>query len=420
MPSSLFEDFPNVDELIDWSKKLPHLKPVISNMHIHTPYSFSAFENINEAVALAKQQDVLILGISDFNTTEGYDKFTDECLKSKIFPVYGMETIALSVEDQKANIRWNDPNNPGRIYFCGKGFQYPVDCSQKTNETLKRITQSLECQIHQMIDKMNEHLKKTLPDINLSYEYIRDNMTEGTVRERHLAKALEQIISKTFIDLQEKARALKSLYGKDSKVNIADSVSLQEEIRTNLIKAGGVAFVEESPSAYLDIEEAKSIMLDMGGIPCYPVLLDGTKGKPTEFESDPELLCDELIKRDIYCAEFIPTRNDINLLREYVSVFNRKGIILTAGTEHNTPKMEPMVPMCRNGVKLDGMLMETFYKGACVVSAHQYLVKRGQKGYVDKNGTRNENIDMLESIGEAVIAYYLFGNLERTKDGIQI
>ncbi len=408
MAPSLFDDFPNPDELIDWSKKSPHMKPIRSNMHIHTPYSFSAFENIGEAIRLAKQQDIFILGISDFNTTEGYNEFTYECLKSKIFPVYGMETIALSVEDQKTNIRWNDPNNPGRIYFCGKGFQYPVNCSQKTNDTLNRIKQALECQIRQMIDKMNEHLKKTLPDISLSYEYIRDNMTEGTVRERHLAKALEQIISKTFIDPQEKAKALRSLYGKDSKVNLADSVSLQEEVRTNLIKAGGVAFVEESPSAYLDVEEAKSIMLDMGGIPCYPVLLDGTKGKPTEFESDPELLCDELIKRNIYCAEFIPTRNDINLLKDYVSVFNRKGIILTAGTEHNTPKMEPMIPMCRNEVKLDDMLMETFYRGACVVAAHQYLVKKGEKGYIDKNGNRNEKIDKLEIIGEAVIRYYLF------------
>lgn len=411
MPSSLFEDFPNTNELIDWSKNHRRLKPIMSNMHIHTPYSFSAFDNISSAVTLARQQDILILGISDFNTTEGYDEFTDECLKSKIFPVYGMETIALSVEDQKKNIRWNDPNNPGRIYFCGKGFQYPVKCSQKTSDTLERIKQALECQIRQMIDKMNEHLKRTLPEISLSYEYIRDNMTEGTVRERHLAKALEQIISKTFITPQEKAKALRSLYGKDSKVNLADSVSLQEEIRTNLIKAGGVAFVEESPSAYLDIDEAKFIMLDMGGIPCYPVLLDGTKGKPTEFESDPELLCDELIKRNIFCAEFIPTRNNIDLLKEYVSVFNRKGIILTAGTEHNTPKMEPMVPMCRDGVKLDDMLLETFYRGACVVAAHQYLVKKGEKGYIDKDGNRNEKLDMLESIGEAVIAYYLFGKV---------
>ena len=409
MPSSIFDDFPKIDELMNWSKKSPSTKPVMSNMHIHTPYSFSAFENISSAVKLAKQQDILILGISDFNTTEGYDEFTNECLKSKIFPIYGMETIALSVEDQKTNIRWNDPNNPGRIYFCGKGFGYPVNCSQKTQDILNRIKQALEDQIRQMIDKMNEHLKRTLPDISLSYEYIRDNMTEGTVRERHLAKALEQIISKKFVDTKEKAKALRLLYGKDNKVDLTDSVSLQEEIRTNLIKAGGVAFVEESPSAYVDIETAKFIMLDLGGIPCYPVLLDGTKGKPTEFESDPELLCDELIKRDIYCAEFIPTRNNIELLREYVSVFNKRGIILTAGTEHNTPKMEPMVPMCRNGVKLDDMLVETFYKGACIIAAHQYLVKKGEKGYVDKQGNRNENLDKLESIGKAVIAYYLFG-----------
>ena len=403
MPSLAFKEFPDVGDLLDWRNQRPPQRPVPSNLHIHTPYSFSAFSDVNEAVRLAREQGVLILGISDFNTTKGYEEFTEECQSIGVFPAYCMETIALSVEDQKSGIRWNDPNNPGRIYFCGKGMQCPSQHSKYTQDTLHRIADALERQSRQMIDRVNHHLKDTLPDIRLDYDHIRDTITKGTVRERHVAKALQQAISKIFPNAAEKAKALKKLYGKESQVDVMDDVALQEELRSNLLKAGKAAFVEESPEAYLSFEEARSLILDMGGIPCYPVLADGTRGVPTEIERDPEALCDELLQRSIYCAEFIPIRNDINLLREYVSVFKRKGIVLTTGTEHNTPKMEPMVPGCRGGVDLDETLKEAFWKGACVVAAHQYLLSAGRTGFVDIN----EDVKRLESIGAAVIAYYL-------------
>lgn len=404
----MFDEYPDLDKLMDWYRSRTKQKASSVNLHIHTPYSFSAFKDVSEAVRLASEQKVLVLGISDFNTTKGYDEFTRECLNTKIFPAYGMETIALSVKDQKAGIRWNDPNNPGRIYFCGKGFQYPIQASKKTQDTLAKIAQALETQVQQMIVKLNEHLKKVLPKIQLSYDYIKDNMTNGTVRERHLAKALQYELMKHFTDLNDRSKALTAIYGKDSQIDVSNSVLLQDELRSNLLKAGKVAFVEESPDAYLDIEEAKSITLDMGGIPCYPVLLDGTKGEPTEAEKNPESLCDNLISKGIYCAEFIPTRNDINLLREYVSVFKKKGIVITAGTEHNTPMMEPMTPKCRGGVALDEFLKETFWQGACVIAAHQYLVGKNLTGYMDSLGNRtNMTVEKLESIGEAVITGYL-------------
>ncbi len=355
---------------------------------------------------LAREQDVRVLGISDFNTTEGYARFTEECQKAGIFPVYCMEIMALSVEDQASEKRWNDPGNPGRIYFCGKGLRYPVELSQRAQNTLLRIAQALEEQARQMIDKINRHLKNTVPRIQLDYEHIRDTLAEGTARERHIAKALQQAIDKAFPGSAEKLVVLRTLYGSESQVDVTDDVALQNELRSNLLKAGKVAFVEEKPEAYLSLDEAKSLILDMGGIPCYPVLADDSKGDLTDFESDPESLSRELLQRGIYCAEFIPARNDISLLRDYVSAFRRKGIILTAGTEHNTPRMEPMVPGCRGGVELDEALKRVFWQGACVVAAHQYLTSMGRAGYVDTLGNRTKT-ERLESIGEAVIAYYL-------------
>ena len=399
---------PGPDELLNWAAQRPSQEAVLSNLHIHTPYSFSAFAGIREAVNLAHEQGVRVLGISDFNTTRGYQDFSEECQKVGVFPAYCMETIALAVEDRNSGRRWNDPNNPGRIYFCGKGLRYPAQFDQHTQDTLSQAAQALEHRVREMMNKLNRHLEKTLPGMQLNYDHICETMTEGTVRERHLAKALQQALDREFPGALEKSEALKALYGSESQTDVTDEVALQDQLRLNLLKAGKVAFVEEKAEAFLSLAGARSLILDMGGIPCYPVLVAGSKDEFTEIEQSPDSLCDELLRRGVYCAEFIPTRNDMDTLEEYVSVFRKRGVVLTAGTEHNTPRMEPMVPACGGGVELDGTLKEVFWKGACVVAAHQYLTGIGRAGYVDHQGNRtDERSTELEAVGEAVIAYYL-------------
>lgn len=400
--------FPQPNELLSWAKQHKYRISTEPNLHIHTPYSFSAFADIKQAVELAGEQNISVLGISDFNTTAGYEEFTRECQQANVFPAYCMEMIALSVEDQGSGRRWNDPSNPGRIYFCGKGLRYSAEFSQNAQDILSKLAQASEIRVREMIDRMNDHLANTVPAIKLNYDYIRDEMAKGAVRERHIAKALQQAIEKEFPNAADKENALKALYGMDSKVDAADEVALQNELRSNLLKAGKVAFVKERQETYLSLGEAKSLVLDMGGIPCYAVLAAGKRNELNEVEREPELLADELLRRGIYCVEFIPTRNDIDLLREYVSIFRKKGIITTAGTEHNTPRMEPMIPSCSGGIELDKSLKEAFWKGACVVVAHQYLTGISHAGYVDNIGKRtSEETAKLEDIGEAVIAYSL-------------
>jgi hypothetical protein len=42
-----------------------------SNTHIHSPYSYSAFESIEQSLFLAAEEHVDILGINDFYITDG-------------------------------------------------------------------------------------------------------------------------------------------------------------------------------------------------------------------------------------------------------------------------------------------------------------------------------------------------------------
>lgn len=48
---------------------------------MHTPYSFSAFRDIDDALDRAATENVKVVGINDFYTTAGYDEWAVGCEK---------------------------------------------------------------------------------------------------------------------------------------------------------------------------------------------------------------------------------------------------------------------------------------------------------------------------------------------------
>ena len=98
----------------------------------------------------------------------------------------------------------------------------------------------------------------------------------------------------------------------------------------------------------------------------------------------------------------------MQLLEKYASYLHEQGFVVTFGSEHNTPKMEPIRLFARGGVPLSERLREINYKGACVIAAHQHLVAQGLQGYLDDKGEadrsrRDEYISLgmrLVEIGE--------------------
>jgi len=57
------------------------------NAHLHTPYSFSAFENLEDALDQAVSENVKIVGINDFYSTAGYPEWHDGALRRNLFPL---------------------------------------------------------------------------------------------------------------------------------------------------------------------------------------------------------------------------------------------------------------------------------------------------------------------------------------------
>jgi len=401
--------FPSLDILIKEVKglSLPEFRE--SNGHIHTPYSFSAFSALETAFKMALEEKITVLGINDFYVTDGYDAFHDGCVKNRIFPLFNIEFIGLLKEEQKKGIRINDPNNPGRIYFSGKGLDYPFKVSWLQRRQLRIIKKESQAQIKAMIVKLNQLIQQEKPDIELSYSTVKKIYAHELVRERHIAKALRELVINTSPVEEEQLHFLESLYGgKKSKTGMSKPAALENEIRANLLKSGGAAFVEEDESSFLELRKIIRIIIKAGGIPCYPVLLDDSSGRFTEFESDPEKLYQSLKHLGIECIELIPGRNDLVILKNFVDFFHQKGFIITFGTEHNTPEMMPLTVTTRGSVALDDSLKKIAYEGACVIAAHQYLRADGRQGYVLPDGTHSvKQTRELINLGQLVIEYFL-------------
>jgi hypothetical protein len=395
--------FPDKNTLLSMH---PDIKVLNVNSHIHTPYSFSAFNSIPEIFRQAINENIALLGINDFFVADGFDLFCAGAFNNSIFPLFSIEFIGLLKEQQQSGIRINDPNNPGRCYFCGKGLDYPFRVEPDISEKLNYVIWLGQEQVRAMIDRLNDLFRVTAPEIVFSYENIRSGYAKNLVRERHLAKAVRVAIYEKYRDNKSRIQLLERLFEKSPESDMADLPGVENEIRSNLLKAGGRAFVEEDENTFLQLEEIIRIINNAGGIPCYPVLLDNKKGDYTEFEQSPDSLLHELSQRGISCIELIPGRNDADHLESFVNFFYDHNFIILMGTEHNTPEVAPLTCNTRGRKPLSANMQRIAYEGACVVSAHQYLRAFGEQGYTITDGMPDQKrIEYLIRLGNALIHF---------------
>ena len=243
----------------------------------------------------------------------------------------------------------NDPNNPGRTYLSGKGLNCPPTLSGAPKRQLEEVKAESNAQVERMCAKLNDWLKAEGKDIQLDINEIKKNLTKGQLRERHLAKALRMAL---YPDAENPAKT-------------------ENELRSKLLKAGGAAFVPEDPKAFLPMETVCDIIRAAGGIPTYPFLADDAKGNFTDFEGDLMKAADTLRKRGIGSVEFITTRNTTAVLEQYAGYLEDEGFIVTFGSEHNTPALEPIRLRTRDNDVLSEKLRAINWRGACSVAAHQ-------------------------------------------------
>jgi hypothetical protein len=351
------------------------------NGHLHTPYSFSAFSAPVEAIQLAKKENIKVVGVNDFNTVRGYQAWSDGCREHQLVPLFNIEMIGLNADDQAAGIKVNDPSNPGRTYISGKGLTTKSLPSSVATWLNKAVADNNE-QSKAMTALMNQYLEKVKAPFTLNYDDISADLTLGQVRERHLARALRIKTDEYFTSEAGRLDFYTLLTGK--KPAALDEAFIENMLRSALLKAGGPAFIPEDSSSFADLQTIRRLILDAGGVPTYPFLGDALKGQCTDFEESLPKTIRQLKERGFYSAEFITTRNSLEYLEQTAKELWANGFLVTFGTEHNTPAMEPLEPMASGSKKLTDTLMMINVQSVCILLAHQYLTEKTGEGWLDK------------------------------------
>jgi len=393
----------------------PAARPRV-NAHIHLPPNFSAFETTEQAVALAQAQDVRVLGASNYYDYTVYGEFAAQAQARGIFPLFGLETIVLMGELVREGVKINDPGNPGKMYLCGKGITRFDPMTPQAQALLQTIRDNDAARAAAVTEKLAIVFAHAGLTTGLTADAIKERVAQRHqcppetvyLQERHIAQAFQEALFEGVSEAQ-RAGVLERAYGTAPKADRTDAVAVQNELRAQLLKAGKAAYVAET---FVGFDHAYQLILALGGIPCYPVLADGTSPL-TEYEADPRQLASDLKARGIPCAELIPNRNAPNVLSRYVHALRDAGLFVTAGTEHNTLDLLPLEPVCVGGVPVPDDVQEIFWEGACVVAAHQYLATQGGTGYVNAQGLPNtaytsaeERIAAFRALGSQVIGRY--------------
>jgi hypothetical protein len=402
------------------SKAAPPQALPKSNTHIHLPPNFSAFETVEQAVGLAAAQQLRVLGVANYYHYAVYGDFARLARRHAIFPLFGLEIIALLDDLVRAGVKINDPGNPGKMYLCGKGitrFDPPSDAAERV---LGLIRENDSKRMAAMLARLAEIFQtRGLPtglDENAVKAMVvrRHGCAADSVylQERHVAQAFQEALFER-VPAEARAERLSQILGAACKIDPADAVKIQNAIRAHLMKAGKPAFVQES---FVTFEQAYRLILELGGLPCYPTLADGTT-PICAYEEPVEKLIDTLLANKIYCVEFIPIRNKPDVLARYVLAMRRAGLVVTAGTEHNTRDLLPLEPTCGGGEPVPEELKTLFWEGTCVLAAHQFLVLNGRCGFVTGEGARNpaykaaeKGITAFRKLGAQVIESFGVAN----------
>ena len=170
---NILHSFPETNKLINWYNNLSADNIYKVNGHIHTPFSFSSFQNIEQIFELATKENIKVLGINDFYAADGFINFYKNSLRRKIFPLFNIELIGLLKDAQLKNIRINDPNNPGRIYISGKGLKYPFSLDAENKKILQQAINESQLHINAIIDKANQWFQQAEVNVKLSYNKIK-------------------------------------------------------------------------------------------------------------------------------------------------------------------------------------------------------------------------------------------------------
>ena len=129
-------------------------------------------------------------------------RFAQAAEKAGILPLFGVEFITVVEDLRAADIRVNDPANPGRMYLCGKGVDPFRDPGPEASRIADAARVANETRAREMARLLRDHfaaagLATSLDDRAIVADIAeRARVPEAWVvlQERHLAMAFQEAL----------------------------------------------------------------------------------------------------------------------------------------------------------------------------------------------------------------------------------
>jgi hypothetical protein len=354
----------------------------VVNMHCHTIFSFNGYGYSPSALAwLGRRRGLAAMGIVDFDVLDGVDEFLDACELVGLRGSAGIETRVFVPEFATREI--NSPGEPGVCYQMGIGFA-SGQAKGRAAEILADLRQRATDRNRGMLARVNAHLAP------VSIDYERDVLPltpKGNATERHMLTAYVAAAERAYPGRAERVRFWAEKLGMEqTKVEamIDDVPEFKNVIRAQLMKRGGVGYVEASPESFPTVDEFHEMIARCGALPCF-AWLDGTSAG----ERDIEELLELMVEKGAVAVNVIPDRNwnikdpqtrrvKVQNLHDFVRLTQELDLPLNVGTEMNkyglklvddfdAPELEPV--------------RQAFLDGAYFVYGHTLMQRALSLGY---------------------------------------
>lgn len=360
--------------------------PVVANTHVHVPPNASTDNTLDSLLTQARSEGLRVVGSSNFFDMQVLPEFTKRALEQGIYPLLGIEIITYDRDLEAAGWTVNDPQNPGRYYLQGRGLS-AARVAAGASATARSIRSENDARAERQVALLSELMVESGLSVEVTAaEVVAEVASRSEVpnswvslQERHIARAFaDRLLA---LDIRQRRAVLERAIGRAPRGDLNEAGDLQTEIRATLLKHGQAAFVPDSP---ITLADGYAMVLELGGIPTYCAVADGAS-PICDYERPAIALAARIRDRNMQAAELVTARNTRRCVDEYVAAFQDSGLLVMAGSEHNTPHRVPMALTCADG-PLSEFAAGAFWEGACVVAAHQDLVARGELGFVDQKG----------------------------------
>jgi hypothetical protein len=226
-----------------------------------------------------------------------------------------------------------------------------------------------------MIGRVNAYLDPVKLDFDRDVAPLTPS---GNATERHLCEAYERKAVETFPDSARRAAFWTERLGAAP----TESAKLQGLIRAKTMKQGGVGYVAPDRGSFPEMAKMNRFVAEAGAIPTV-TWLDGSSAGERRMEDFVEIA----MASGAAALNVIPDRNytpgspddKVKNLYEVVTLAERRGFPVVAGTEMNTPGQKFVDSFTAAELK---PLAPTFLRGAHIVYAHSALQGACGLGYL--------------------------------------